>query len=95
MTQRKNEPTREELELENMKTVARKLLQKQWNDTREGQVFRRVEDRVHMPRLYAALMADRDRFVEEHMNATLEDLYDEKDYLSNPNRYYGIPGGFL
>jgi hypothetical protein len=96
MSEDDGEPTAAELEYEEMKSRATKLLTKQWNDTREGRVMARLEEYPHLARLYASLLAARQRFVDEHLDATMEDLNDEKEYYSNPLRYHGFsPGDFL
>lgn len=91
-----SEPTAAELEFEEMKSRATKLLVKQWYDTREGRVMARLEEYPHLAGLYAALLAAQQRFVDEHLDATMEDLNDEKEYYANPLRYHGFsPGDFL
>lgn len=91
-----SEPTAEDLLYDEMRDRARKLLIKQWYDTREGRVMARVESRPHLTRVYASLLAAQGRFVDENMDATLEDLFDEREYYKNPLRYHGLtPEDFL
>ena len=90
-----NTPNEEDLLDQEIRERAKKLLIKQWYDTREGKVMRRVETRPHLTRLYAALLADQQRFVDAMMELTVEDLYDEREYYKNPMKYHGLPGGFL
>lgn len=85
-----SEPTAEEILEEELHDRARKLLTKQWYDTREGRVFSRVESRPHLVRMYASLLACRDRFIADNLSATVEDLFDEREYYKSPLRYYGL-----
>ena len=85
-----SEPTAEELLEEELHDRAKKLLIKQWYDTREGRVFSRVEERPHLVRMYAALLACRNQFVADNIEVTVEDLFDEREYYNNPLKYYGL-----
>lgn len=90
MSDEGSELTAEELLEKELRDRARKLLTKQWYDTREGRVLARVEERPHLVRMYAALLACQERFIEENIEATLEDLFTEREYYQSPLKYYGI-----
>jgi hypothetical protein len=96
MTDEGSEPTAEQLLFEELHDRARKLLTKQWYDTREGRVMSRLEERPHLVMMYAALLACQKRFVEDNLDATVKDLLDERAYYKNPLHYYGLSqGNFL
>jgi hypothetical protein len=91
-----SEPTAEELLFEELHDRAKKLLTKQWYDTREGRIMSRLEERPHLAAMYAAFLAAQERFIEENLEMTVEDLLDERAYYKNPLQYYGLSqGNFL
>jgi len=96
MSDEGSEPTAEEALFDELRDRAKKLLIKQWYDTREGRVFSRVEERPHLAQMYAALLGCQTRFVDDNIETTVEDLLDERAYYKNPVHYYGLSqGNFL
>lgn len=90
MSDDRSEPTAEELLEEELHDRAKKLLTKQWYDTREGRTMSRLEERPHLVRLYAALLSHQQQFVRENLAATVEDLYDEREHYTSPLKYHGL-----